>query len=218
MLATIVHDFKTPMTAIGGYVELMSMSDAADERREYTAVVYRQIERMQEMIQELLQFSRGQTEVLLHKVFVNKFLDEVETVLLREFAGSRSRLEVVREYSGAAHMDENKMCRVVQNIARNAIQAMDPLGGGTFTLTARRSADWLELVCRDTGPGIDDAIVDRIFDSFATHGKPDGTGLGLAIVKKIVDQHHGEIGFETGAGQGTAFLIRIPLQSVSARA
>ncbi|MBN2358888.1 MAG: GAF domain-containing sensor histidine kinase [Deltaproteobacteria bacterium] len=218
MLSAIVHDFKTPMTAIGGYVELMSCCDSADERREYTQVVYRQIDRLQEMIQELLQFARGQTEVLLHKVFVGKFLDEVEAMLKREFASSCSRLELRRLYSGAAHMDENKMHRVMQNIARNAIQAMDPLGGGTFTVTAQQSGDWFELVCQDTGPGIDDAIVDRMFDSFATHGKPDGTGLGLAIVKKIVEQHHGEITFETGAGRGTTFFIRIPLQSASARA
>lgn len=218
MLATIVHDFKTPMTAIGGYVELMAASDAADERREYTDTVYRQIDRMQEMIQELLQFARGQTEVLLHKVFVGKFLDEVDAQLKREFANSRSRLELRRDYTGAAHMDENKMYRVVQNIARNAIQAMDPLGGGIFTLTARQQGDWLELVCQDTGPGIADAIVDRMFDSFATHGKADGTGLGLAIVKKIVEQHHGEITFETEAGRGTTFAIRVPLQPASARA
>ena len=218
MLATIVHDFKTPMTAIGGYVELMASSDAAAERREYTETVYRQIDRMQEMIQELLQFARGQTEVLLHKVFVGKFLDEVDALLKREFANSHSRLELQREYTGAAHMDENKMYRVVQNIARNAIQAMDPLGGGIFTLTARQQADWLELVCQDTGPGIADAIVGRMFDSFATHGKADGTGLGLAIVKKIVEQHHGEITFETEAGRGTTFVIRVPLQSASASA
>jgi signal transduction histidine kinase len=218
MLATIVHDFKTPMTAIGGYVELMAASDSADERREYTDTVYRQIDRMQEMIQELLQFARGQTEVLLHKVFVGKFLDEVDALLMREFASSRSRLELHREYAGAAHMDENKMLRVVQNIARNAIQAMDPIGGGTFTLTARQQSDWLELVCQDTGPGIADAIVNRMFDSFTTHGKADGTGLGLAIVKKIVEQHHGEITFQTEAGRGTTFFIRVPLQPASARA
>jgi len=213
MLSSIVHDFKTPMTAVGGYVELMTITEEEKERREFSEMVFKQLERLQVMTRELLLFARGQTEVLLHKVYLDQFVDEVRAMLEREFAESASQLEVRCEFQGTAYMDENKMLRVLQNIARNALQAMEPGGGGTFTLTVSKAGDQLELGCADTGPGISDVVIDRLFDSFATHGKADGTGLGLAIVKKIVDEHHGEITFETTPGVGSTFTVRVPLQA-----
>jgi len=213
MLSSMVHDFKTPMTAVGGYVELMAITDDEAERREFGEAVFKQIERLQAMTRELLLFARGETEVLLHKVYLDKFVEEVRSLLDREFAESSSELEICCEYQGTAYMDENKMLRVVQNIARNAIQAMEPQGGGTFTFSFDKVGDQLQLRCADTGPGISDAIVDRLFDSFATHGEHHGSGLGLAIVRKIVDEHHGDITFETSPGEGTTFTICIPLQA-----
>jgi signal transduction histidine kinase len=84
-------------------------------------------------------------------------------------------------------------------------------GGGTFTFGVDAEDGWLVMTLGDTGPGIPEEIRDRLFESFVTQGKAGGTGLGLAIVKKIVDDHKGEIVFETSPGNGTTFRIRIPL-------
>jgi signal transduction histidine kinase len=65
---------------------------------------------------------------------------------------------------------------------------------------------------QDTGPGIPDQIRERIFEPFATFGKSRGTGLGLAITRRIVEEHHGDIQFESEPGKGTVFSIKLPLR------
>jgi signal transduction histidine kinase len=211
MLSAIVHDFKTPMTAIAGYVELMAMTDEEAERLQQCEVVYQQIRRMQEMTNELLQFARGKTTVLLHKVYLDAFVQQLRDTLEPLFADTRCRCEVRADSLGTAYMDDGKMLRVLQNIARNAKEAMEPQGGGRFAVALRQDGGELEITCTDTGPGIPDELAGRLFESFATHGKAGGTGLGLAIVKKIVDEHHGSIGYTSQRGQGTSFVLRIPL-------
>jgi signal transduction histidine kinase len=139
---------------------------------------------------------------------LNKFVQEVQQQLEREFAGKHVKLVVDARDSGAAMFDELKLFRVIHNLARNAAQAME--GGGTFTFTVASEGPDLVLTFSDTGRGIPETMQGRLFEAFATSGKADGTGLGLAIVKKIVDEHGGRIGWETKAGQGTTFRISLP--------
>jgi signal transduction histidine kinase len=113
------------------------------------------------------------------------------------------------EYDGTARFDENKLKRVIFNLARNACQAMG--AGGTFTWRVRREDAQLVFECSDTGPGIPKEMEGRLFESFATHGKSDGTGLGLAMAKKIVDAHCGTISCSSVLGQGASFKIALPL-------
>jgi signal transduction histidine kinase len=144
-------------------------------------------------------------------VFLHRFLAEVERHLSHELAGKDVQLVIDAAYRGAAWFDEQKMLRVVHNIARNAVQAM--AGGGTFRVATRLDGERLALEFSDTGAGIPPEMEGRLFELFATSGKKDGSGLGLAIVKKIVDEHHGTIGYESrrGEGSGTTFTVRLPL-------
>jgi signal transduction histidine kinase len=82
--------------------------------------------------------------------------------------------------------------------------------GGSFRISTLDEGEDVVMRFSDTGHGIPQEVQDRLFQSFVTSGKKDGTGLGLAIVKKIVDQHDGSISFETEAGKGTTFIIRLP--------
>jgi signal transduction histidine kinase len=117
-------------------------------------------------------------------------------------------LKVQASYTGAVRVDENKMKRVVYNIARNAVQAMPD--GGKFTLQVDREGDDLVMRLSDNGPGIPEEIADRLFESFVTARKREGTGLGLAIVKKIVQEHGGTVTCKTRVGKGTTFEVRVP--------
>jgi signal transduction histidine kinase len=213
MLAGVLHDLKTPMTIVSGYAQLMAQSDDGEQRAQYVDQILRQFDQMSSMTKEVLAFARGEVSVLIRKVFMHRFLAEVERHLGHEFAGKGVRLIIDAGYRGAAWFDEQKLLRVVHNISRNAAQAMP--GGGTFRVGTRVDGDQLVLEFADTGGGIPPEMEGRLFDLFATSGKKDGTGLGLAIVKKIVDEHHGSISYETHrvpeAG-GTTFTIRIPLE------
>jgi signal transduction histidine kinase len=209
MLSGVLHDLKTPMTVISGYAELMAEEPQADKRKRYGSLVTRQFEHVSAMTREILQFARGERELLVRNVYLNIFLPEMQEYLEREFAGRGIKLKLAAAYQGLARFDENKIARVIHNLARNAAQAMPD--GGRFTIATRQVDGSLELSFADTGSGIPPEIAPHLFEAFVTRGKPDGTGLGLAIVKKAVEDHGGSVSFSSRPGRGTTFVIRLPL-------
>jgi signal transduction histidine kinase len=208
-VGAILHDLRTPMTAIGGFAELMATEDDGTTRGDYAARIGRALEHMETMTHEVLSFARGRREVLVQKVYMHVFISAVRELLLHDTARFGVGLVVNADFDGAARFDESKIKRVIFNLARNACQAMGP--GGTFTWSVRREADSVVLECRDTGPGIPKEMEGRLFESFATHGKSDGTGLGLAMAKKIVDAHGGSISCSSSPGHGAEFRIVLPI-------
>jgi signal transduction histidine kinase len=208
MMSGVLHDLKTPMTIVSGYAQLMAQIDDEKTREKYAELVLKQFDLMSAMTREVLMFARGESNLLIRKVYVQKFMDEVEQQLTREFGGKNVALDMKVLYLGAAYFDELKLFRLIHNLARNAAQAMD--GGGTFTIIVDTDGPDLVMIFTDTGRGIPESMQGRLFEAFATAGKADGTGLGLAIVKKIVDEHQGRISVDTRAGEGTTFKVVIP--------
>lgn len=206
--AAILHDLRTPMTAVGGYVELMSIEPDAEVRSGYVERINRAIDHMNTMTSEVMSFARGQRDVLIQKVYLDAFVEEVREMLLPETERANVELEIDHQYNGKARFDAGKLKRVILNLARNACQAME--SGGRFLWRIREADDQVVFECIDDGPGIPEAIRGRLFESFATHGKKDGTGLGLAMAKKIVEAHGGSIECESSPGQGATFRIRLP--------
>ena len=177
------------MTAVGGYAELMAAENDETTRKEYVARIGRALEHMETMTHEVLAFARGKREVLVQKVYMDRFVASVREMLVPETQRYGVQLAIDAGYDGVARFDENKIKRVLFNLARNACQAMG--AGGTFTWNVKREHDSLIFECIDTGPGIPKEMEGKLFESFASHGKSDGTGLGLAMAKKIVDAHCG---------------------------
>jgi signal transduction histidine kinase/putative methionine-R-sulfoxide reductase with GAF domain len=207
-LGAIMHDMRTPMTAVGGYAELMAAEDDRDLRQDYVARIGRAVEHMEAMTQEVLAFARGKREIFVQKVYMDRFIESVREMLLPETASYGVELAINAAYDGTARFDESKIKRVVFNLARNACQAMGE--GGTFTWTVKREGEKLVFECADTGPGIPKEMEGKLFESFASHGKADGTGLGLAMAAKIVEAHCGKIECRSSPGQGAAFRIELP--------
>jgi signal transduction histidine kinase len=211
-VGAILHDMRTPLTAVAGYVELMTDEPSADTRREHAARIGRALEHMEAMTQEVLSFARGQREVLVAKVYLHKFIEEVREMLVPETARFGVALQVDAKYDGTARFDESKLKRVIFNLARNACQAMaNSTSVRTFRWSIERVGDQLVFECSDSGPGIPKEMEGRLFESFASHGKTGGTGLGLAMAKKIVDAHCGRITVISSPGKGATFRIEIPL-------
>jgi signal transduction histidine kinase len=211
MLAGIVHDLKTPMTVISGYVQLMALEDDAQERQANAETVLKNCDQMTSMIKELLQFVRGESSILIRKVYLQQFMADVED-MLKHLAGNRDGITVTTSvgYRGAVRMDDLKMKRAIANLGKNAIEALAG-HGGTVSVSAEQIGDQVEIAVKDSGPGLPPEIEGRLFEQFATHGKKDGTGLGLSLVKKIVEDHGGEIRVESRRGEGVTFRLRLPL-------
>ena len=208
MLSGVVHDFRTPLTVISGYTELMATEPDEPQRLQYATVVDKQFEHLNAMMRETLAFARGERELLIRKVYLQKFASETEAYLRQEFKKSPVRLSVVPRYTGPARFDEGKLRRVVFNLARNAVEAMPT--GGNFLFSIDREADDLVLRFEDDGPGLPPEIADRVFDPFATAGRPEGTGLGLSIVKQIADEHGGTVKRGERAGEGDPLRVQNP--------
>lgn len=208
MLSGVLHDVRTPMTVIGGYAELMVDDDDRDSRQDAAALILSQLEHLNSMTRETLAFAKGESDLLLRKVYLQNFVKDVSTQLEIEFEKTKVELKIQAEYLGLARFDENKVKRVVYNMARNAIDAMPK--GGKFIFAIEREADDLVMTFQDNGPGIPTEIADKLFQSFVTAGKKNGTGLGLAIAKKIAVEHGGSIECKSKPGKGTTFEMRFP--------
>lgn len=210
MLSGIVHDFKTPMTVISGYVQLLAVEDDAAERERSADVVLKSCEQMTTMIKELLSFARGDSTVLLRKVWLESFTADLEETTRRMIdKGGPITLIVDGQTRSAARLDDLKMKRALVNLVKNAREALGEQKG-TIRVEIKDEGEDVVFVVADDGPGLAPEIESRLFDSFATFGKEGGTGLGLALVKRIAEEHHGGVVVDSAPGQGCKFTIRIP--------
>jgi signal transduction histidine kinase len=208
LLSQVIHDFKSPMSVISGYSQLMADADDRQVRAEYSEEILKQFDLLTAMQREVLEFARGEKSVFVRKVYLNKFFSDVRRQLSLETQGLPVELAFELDTKLVARFDEGRLARVIHNLARNAIEAMGE-AGGTLTIGARMDGQDLVLSVADTGPGIPKAIEGQLFQSFVTMGKAGGTGLGLAIVKKIVEEHGGSVSVSSSSS-GATFDIRLP--------
>jgi signal transduction histidine kinase len=217
LLSGVMHDMRTPLTVISGYVQLMSTANDPDVRSEHVRLILKQFDAISAMQRELLEFARGERSILVRKVYLSKFFGDLEKQLALELEGRCVSLVMALEDRGTARFDEAKVTRLIHNLVRNAVEEMEPQGEGQVVVRAfRRGTDFV-LSVADTGKGIPGAVRERLFQSFVTSGKKGGTGLGLAIVKKIVDEHSGFITVDS-CEKGTTFTIVFPQENATNRA
>jgi signal transduction histidine kinase len=210
LLSSVIHDLKTPLTVIHGYVQLMRSSSQAEERASHYELILKQFDLIAVMQREVLEFARGEKTILIRRVYVQRFFEDVRQQLEPDLARRGIELVVDVQERGTARFDEGKILRVVHNLARNAAEAMGDQGGKlVIKVTRDKDTGALVMSFSDTGPGIPKGIEHRLFQSFVTSGKTGGTGLGLAIVKKIVEEHAGTITVQSSA-RGATFKVRLP--------
>jgi signal transduction histidine kinase len=209
MASSIIHDIKSPLTVIRGYVTFLAGDELAAEKRQQIArTVINAIDTFTGMTQEILEYAHGETTLILQPVNVRSLVESVCSFLETNFARKGIETKIALAFSDTLLMDAEKMRRVFYNIASNAYDAMEQ--GGTFTITSGVKDNYVEFHLKDTGPGIPEQIQDTLFEPFVSWGKKHGTGLGLAIARKIVEDHGGCIGVASEASQGADFIIRLP--------
>lgn len=211
LLSQVIHDFRTPMTVISGHAQLMALADDPKVRQEHLQKVLRQFDLLTSMQKEVLEFARGERKIFVRRVFLHKFFSEIRQNLAHEVDGRAIELELDIDTKLVARFDENRIARAVQNLARNAVEAMSETGG-VLTIAAQMVQDELLISVADTGPGVPPEIQHKLFQSFVTAGKEHGTGLGLAIVRKIVEEHGGTVAC-IALDRGTRFEMRLPQSS-----
>ncbi len=208
MMSTIVHDLRTPMNNIYGFVDLMLEEDERDTREEYAEIVNEQIKILTNMTTDVLDFAKGKTTILPVKHPVDKLIKNFAKFFEEDTKRKGYNFEWAVNTASNIYIDPEKINRVFMNIMKNALEAMEQ--GGTFSLSAKKQGEKILFELSDTGPGIPPDIKDTLFESFVTSGKEGGTGLGLAIVKKLIEEQKGSIEVESEKGVGTTFKIYFP--------
>jgi signal transduction histidine kinase len=208
MANTIIHDLKSPMNTIKAYTKRLQMESGSAESIEIANEVIRQADRLINMVQEILDFSRGGLAVEMNTVNVEQLIMTMYRFIERDFKDRGIVIDTDLRYTGDWKMDADKMIRVLFNIAGNASDAMK--NGGSLSITTAVENGELKFSIADTGVGMSPETQIRMFEPFFTHGKMYGTGLGLAIVKKIVGDHNGRIDVESLEGKGTTFSVYLP--------
>jgi two-component system, NtrC family, nitrogen regulation sensor histidine kinase GlnL len=223
MAVGLAHEIRNPLSAIRGAVQLMQR-ELGDEARwgEYTAVLLKEVTRVNSIIEMLLDLGRPVT-LRAVPLNVHQLLERV-ALLLEEEATSLG-ITFVRRYDPSLPpilADEDRIVQVFHNLVRNAIEAMP--GGGRLTLVTRLSMNPLfakvdlgqgqrslaEIQIADEGKGIPEATRDRLFTPFFTT-KNRGLGLGLALCHRIVEEHKGAIQVTSEPGRGTAVSCFLPI-------
>jgi signal transduction histidine kinase len=213
MAAQVAHELRNPLVSVGGFAQRLVKLDLGNERAaEYAAIIVREVRRLEEMLGNILAFSKKQL-VCFEPCDVNALLaDALELEAeVRQGAGIALVLEIVAPLPQIVG-DCRQLRQVLLNLLANARQAMPK--GGALTLRADhctlRGEEAVAIEVEDTGGGIPAEIIRNIFNPFfSTH--PKGTGIGLSISHRIVEQHHGEIEVLNGIA-GARFVVRIPLQ------
>ncbi|RLB58761.1 MAG: histidine kinase [Deltaproteobacteria bacterium] len=204
----MMHDLRSPLTVINGYMQLMEVADLPEAREEYGAIIAEQFEIIGAMQRDLLAYARGETALLIRKVYLSKFFDDLTRQYQPELDAAGISLQLVPCRTRVAYFDERGMARAVQNLVRNGIEALDGQGG-KLTITCASDDENFVMKVSDNGPGIPKAIRRRLFEPFVTAGKVTGTGLGLANVKQVVEDHGGSVAVRSSS-RGTCFTVRIP--------
>ncbi len=210
---TIVHDFKNPLTIIGLAAELACSDDTSPPMRHKAQnKIARQVERMTNMLQELIEFTKpsGQRPNLKQVDFA-RYMNPLAEEIRQEIADRGVKLVLENEPPiVTVRMEPKRLSRLFYNLLNNAVDEMSD--GGKIFLRFSPSPHELRIEVEDTGRGIAPEIAQSLFRPFATHGKAHGTGLGLTICKKIVEDHNGRIWAEASKpGKGATFSFTLPL-------
>ena len=214
LVAGVAHEVRNPLATIRLRVQMCRRDSDNPHVKESCAVALEEIERLNGMVNRLINFARP---VQLHyesadlRNLIEERMDSFRDWALRR--GVTLNTELPQGHL-SLDLDKNRMAQVFDNVIQNAIEAMSD-GGGTLSVTLASQPQMQNdgnRVCvefRDTGKGMNSSVARQVFDPFFTT-KPSGTGLGLSICHELVQAHGGAIQLESEEGHGTSVRITIP--------
>ncbi len=224
-ISSISHELRTPLTVIREFISLMLEGyggPVTEDQKEYLGIANKNILRLTNLIETLLDFSRIESGKGLKLKFeptpLIEVVEDASMTLSQQLEEKRITLENrIDPDTPLVLIDRNRMVEVFINLIGNGIKFTPPAGKITIDsrgLTERR--DYLKVVVNDTGIGILPEDLPKIFDRFYQGQKTQtgiimGTGLGLAITKEIIEGHQGTIRAESKLGSGTSFIFAIPV-------
>jgi len=220
-VGSVSHELRTPLTSMIGYLELIlddEVGPVEGEQRHFLEIVNRNCDRLNRLVDDILFVARvdaGRLSLEHHWVdLVRLTADSVDTA---RGAAAAKQIDIrlsADESLPPVWADPIRMTQLLDNLLSNAIKFTPP--NGTVSVTASPHGDVVRLQVSDTGVGIPEQEIPKLFDRFfraSTSVATPGTGLGLSIVKSIIDAHGGTISVESEEHCGTIFSVELPLEA-----
>ena len=211
--AGIAHEVKNPLAGILGCAQLSLMElEEGTPLHKKLEIIEKETGRCRTIIDNLMKFAR-QEKALFEPIGINEVVDDACTIINHQL--ETQQVKIIKDLDAqlpTIQGNPNQLQQVLMNLMMNAQQAMEGQPG-TVTVRTRRTGERIEIVVRDDGPGIPEENRRKLFEPFFTT-KPtgQGTGLGLSVSFGIIQDHRGEISVESEVGQGTDFVIRLPVE------
>ncbi len=211
-VATASHELRTPIFSLGGFVELLEDEDLDEEtRREFLRHVRQQVGRLRKLATDLLDLSKleaGSLELRPEPIDVGMLARAVAGEFHPTLAEHASRLSLGVTDGTVANCDPERLAQVLRILIDNALTHTPP--GTDIAVTASRDNGHVRVAVRDTGPGIADDAVDRVFEPFFTSDDAQGSGLGLAIARELAEHMQGHLAVDSRPGR-TTFAVDLPV-------
>jgi signal transduction histidine kinase len=219
--ADITHEIRNPLHTISGALEMLELKNLQPEKKkQYMVTAQKQIKRVARLFEDIKTLQRYDFDenFINRKVFdLKEVIDEVMTVYEPIAQEKGLRLKAAKHQSFLVNADPDKMEQVIDNLISNAIKYTQE---GEVEVGMQQVEGQVEVYVKDTGPGIGNEHLDRLFDRFYRTDKArsrdkGGTGLGLSVVKGILNAHQSDIKVESEEGVGSRFYFKIPIHENS---
>jgi two-component system, OmpR family, phosphate regulon sensor histidine kinase PhoR len=218
-LGNVSHELRTPIFSIQGFLETL-LDGAVDDpavNREFLEKAHRQAERLNVLLRDLIEISRiesGEMKMSFRYFNVGPYLQQIVEDFRQRAEKKRVGLALAPGEPVDVYGDRERLRQVLVNLIENAITFTDP--GGSVTVSYRNAGQQCDIAVSDTGCGIPQEAIQRIFERFYRLDRDrsreaGGTGLGLAIVKHIVEAHGGAIRVESEVGKGSTFTFSLKM-------
>lgn len=207
-VASIAHEIRNPLGIIRSTAELLLKRSQArnDPQSRLLAAIYEESKRLSQTVNDFLDYARPRAPQK-NQVDLAQILRQALAFMERELSGHKVRIEWSAPEQNLVLGDKDLIYRAVYNVLANALQAMPD--GGEIHVSTRQSPDGIALTVRDTGPGIDQSVKDKLADPFFTT-KESGTGLGLSIVNSIMLSHNGQLRIDNHPQGGAEVSLTFP--------
>jgi two-component system, NtrC family, sensor kinase len=219
LIAGVAHDLNNPLASVVGFSDLLGEApDVPPRLAEPLAVIRQEAERASAIVRNLLSFARRQ-EGERQLQSIRPILESTHQLLKNQLLAARIELTLTFEPGlPEVEVHANQIKQVFVNIINNAAQAIASTraqeGGGRIEIATKCEPDGLSVNISDNGPGIPEAVAQRVFEPFfSTKSEGEGTGLGLSICLGIVKEHGGDIAVDpggAGSGRGATFSVELP--------
>lgn len=205
-LFKITHEIKNPLTVVNGYLSMFDVTDIEKSKR-YISILKNEVNRTLNLLSDFMEFTK--IKIVKKECNFNDLISDVKEVLIPFFVKKNVNYSFCVQNNIIVNMDYNRIKQVIINVIKNAVEACRE-SNGMVTTTAFTEEDYLIIVVKDNGIGMDKFVLDNILVPFYTT-KDNGTGLGVSLSKEILEAHGGTINYDSVKEKYTTCKITIPL-------